>query len=311
MESRELVSNNNQIATRAVFDLDRLFLSSVSWERVKEKLRVEKWGIDEADLKAAYDGIYQSDLWKGLVCNMEQLMYLGQYLQDSRGINERAEEADYYIHFFESIGQFLQKQNTYLPAQDMLEKKQFEVWSDIIAEMKAAIGKENENEKEKTTVRVSNRSEADWPLEAIKKAGADILKEKHYHLTVGGDQEEKTGKEKEEKKEEEKEEKQVLIPADIMNQYDAETQKAPKDADGLAKCRLDTKFTALRTRVKQMNTYMKKQQEEHAYENYNALMDEIDTLYSETLQHDDMDQIGKEFARRYNELRRAVLREES
>lgn len=308
MESRELVSNNNQIATRAVFDLDRLFLSSVSWERVKEKLRVEKWGIDEADLKAAYDDIYRSDLWKGLVCNMEQLMYLGQYLQDNRGINERAEEADYYVHFFDGIGQFLQRQNAYLPAQDMPEMKQLEAWSKIIAEMKAAIKKENE--KEETTVHVPIQFEVDWPQKVMKRTTSDIINERLHHFIEGGDTEEETEKEKDEKKEEDKEEKQVLIPADMRNQYAAEILKEPKDADGLVKCRRDTRFTALRIRVEQMNTYVKKQQEEHAYENYNELMDKIDTLYSETLQHNDMYQIGKEYARQYNELLRAVLREE-
>lgn len=120
--SRNLISNNNQIAAKALFDINQIFLSGVSWERMKEKISFEKWNMDENIFKEVYSNVYPQNLWRGLVCNMEELMCLAQYLRDSREISESAKEETYYTHFMDSIKQFLKNLQSYLHSSNKLEE---------------------------------------------------------------------------------------------------------------------------------------------------------------------------------------------
>lgn len=126
---RRLVASNHKIAERAEFDINRLFLSGLSWERIKEKISLERWVEDkdqavavEAVFRREYDNIYQTDAWGSLVCNMEELMCLAQYAEENRDYKDAAAEADYYDHFFESVIRFQKELRTYLTDLETPEK---------------------------------------------------------------------------------------------------------------------------------------------------------------------------------------------
>lgn len=140
---RQLVANNNQVAERAEFDINQLFLSCLSWERIREKINLERWTDDSDDatdardaFRQVYDGIYQTDTWRSLVCNMEELMCLAQYVEERRDFKDSAEEEDYYHHFFENMTHFLEWLHTYLPDLKMLEMTGIKGWVEDIALMK-------------------------------------------------------------------------------------------------------------------------------------------------------------------------------
>lgn len=150
-ETREMVSQNNQMATKAEFNLSQLFLSAVSLERVAEKVSLEKWGINEQDFcDKAQQRVFLSEGWKEFVCNMEEIMNLAQYVQDHRDIGKEAQEIDYYTHFFKSADQFLCGLKEYLPLLDELNGESLAGIGEVIARMKAgkdecqALGKGNE-----------------------------------------------------------------------------------------------------------------------------------------------------------------------
>ena len=89
---------------------------------MKEKISFEKWNMDENIFKEVYSNVYPQNLWRGLVCNMEELMCLAQYLRDSREISESAKEETYYTHFMDSIKQFLKNLQSYLHSSNKLEE---------------------------------------------------------------------------------------------------------------------------------------------------------------------------------------------
>lgn len=141
--NRRLVANNNQVAESAEFDINQLFLSGLSWEKVKEKISLKKWAADSGDadavedtFKQVYDGIYQADAWRSLVCNMEELMCLARYVEESRALKDAAKEKDYYHHFFESVTWFLEGLHTYLPGLKPLEMTEIKDWVEEIALMR-------------------------------------------------------------------------------------------------------------------------------------------------------------------------------
>lgn len=127
--SRRLVANNHQVAEKAEFDINQLFLSGLSWEKIKEKISLEKW-VDgreqitdvENAFRSEYDSIYQTDAWGSMVCNMEELMCLAQYAEENRDYKEAANEGDYYSHFFENVTKFQAELHTYLSGLKVLEK---------------------------------------------------------------------------------------------------------------------------------------------------------------------------------------------
>lgn len=105
---RVMVSENNQVATQAMFDVNTVFRSAISKERILEKLSINKWGYSEAETKRCIDTrIYLTENWMTLVCNMEMMMNLGQYEEQNRDIKNGASETEYYMHFFQSVDKFM------------------------------------------------------------------------------------------------------------------------------------------------------------------------------------------------------------
>lgn len=148
-ESREMVSHNYQVATRAEFNLSQLFLAAVSLERVAEKISLKKWGISELDFcDKAQQRVFLSEGWKVFACNMEEIMNLAQYVQDHRNISDRAQEIDYYIHFFESVDQFMGGLKEYLPLWDELNGESLAGLSEVIVRLKAGKAGRQAPEKE-------------------------------------------------------------------------------------------------------------------------------------------------------------------
>ena len=177
--SRKLVSNNYQIATRAVFDINQVFRSGISWERVKEKLSLNLWGIDETLCRKEYDSIYQAGTWRGLVCNMEELLCLAQYVHRNRGEGElrnTARETDYYRHFFESVQWFLTDLHEYIPSLDMLKEIDAERLGRIIALMRPMasekrakmINEKPENEENEEYAKINVSFPITIPVETVK-----------------------------------------------------------------------------------------------------------------------------------------------
>lgn len=177
--SRKLVSNNYQIATRAVFDINQVFRSGISWERVKEKLSLNMWGIDETLCRKEYDSIYQAGTWRGLVCNMEELLCLAQYVHRNRGEGElrnTARETDYYRHFFESVQWFLTDLHEYIPSLDMLKEIDAERLGRIIALMRPMasekrakmINEKPENEENEEYAKINVSFPITIPAETVK-----------------------------------------------------------------------------------------------------------------------------------------------
>lgn len=137
-ESREMVSQNNQVATKAEFNLSQIFLSAVSPERVAEKISSKKWGINERDFcNAAQQRVFLTEGWKELACNMEEIMNLAQYVQEHRNISDKAQEIDYYNHFFESVDQFLSGLKDYLPLLGELNGGDLAGMGEVIVRLKA------------------------------------------------------------------------------------------------------------------------------------------------------------------------------
>jgi len=177
--SRKLVSNNYQIATRAVFDINQVFRSGISWERVKEKLSLNLWGIDETLCRKEYDSIYQAGTWRGLVCNMEELLCLAQYVHRNRGEGElrnTARETDYYRHFFESVQWFLTDLHEYIPSLDMLKEIDAERLGRIIALMRPMVSEKRakminekpENEENEEYAKINVSFPITIPVETVK-----------------------------------------------------------------------------------------------------------------------------------------------
>lgn len=108
---RVMVSENNQVATRAVFNLNTVFRSALSKKRILEKLSIEKWGYDENKVRECVgQRIYLKEDWMTLVCNMEMMMNLGQYVEQNRDIKVAASEKEYYMHFFLDVDEFMDQQ---------------------------------------------------------------------------------------------------------------------------------------------------------------------------------------------------------
>ena len=105
---RAMVSDNSQVATRAVFNLNTVFRSALSKDRILEKLSIEKWGYDKDEARECVElRIYLTQDWMTCVCNMEIMMSLGQYVEQYRDIKTEASEQEYYMHFFQSVDKFM------------------------------------------------------------------------------------------------------------------------------------------------------------------------------------------------------------
>lgn len=148
-KTREMISQNNQMATRAEFNLSQLFLSAVCLGRVAEKVSLEKWGISQQDFcDKAQQRVFLSEGWEELVCNMEETMNLAQYVQDHRDIGDKAQDIDYYNRFFKSVDQFLSSLKEYLPLLDELHGESLAGIGEVIARMKTGKAESQVSDKE-------------------------------------------------------------------------------------------------------------------------------------------------------------------
>ena len=111
------------------------------WTMDKERLKKGYMFTDEyfecQFCNAAQQRVFLTEGWKELACNMEEIMNLAQYVQEHRNISDKAQEIDYYIHFFESVDQFLSGLKDYLPLLGELNGGNLAGMGEVIVRLKA------------------------------------------------------------------------------------------------------------------------------------------------------------------------------
>ncbi|WAJ22341.1 hypothetical protein [Lacrimispora xylanolytica] len=114
-----MVSDNNMVATKADFSLNNLFIRQLDSKIVFNNISAEKWGIKateelEQELSAYWKNFIE--LCNILICNMEAIYYIAQYLESTRDIKDRTNNdiKVYYNHFFKSLIEGLLQINSYI-----------------------------------------------------------------------------------------------------------------------------------------------------------------------------------------------------
>lgn len=185
-ETREMVSQNNQMATRAEFNLSQLFLSAVSPARIAEKVSLEMWGISEQYFcDKLQQRVFLSEGWKILVCNIEEIMNLAQYVQDHRDIGDKAQEIDFYKHFFRSADQFASGLKEYLPLLDELNDESLSEIGRVIAKMKTCKDRRQGQVKEFDIPKGSRAdTKFDTLLDNLKKLSSYVFEQQNLNNVI-------------------------------------------------------------------------------------------------------------------------------
>lgn len=188
---RVMVSENNQIATRALFDLNTIFRTAISKDRILEKSSIKKWGFNENTArKSVEQRVDMTGDWLTVICNMEIMMNLGQYAEQKRDIKAEASEEEYYRHFFQSADEFMDLYNWRSEESEEEKKKDSKSailgmadlagLTEVVLQMKESeirkSGKEMEPENgEVKRMKIPPVSNSRWKLPTFRK-NSELLK---------------------------------------------------------------------------------------------------------------------------------------
>ncbi|WP_051835224.1 hypothetical protein [Lacrimispora celerecrescens] len=114
-----MVSDNNTVATKADFSLNNLFIRQLDNIFIFNNINAEKWGIKRVDeIECELPNYWKNfaELCNILICNMEAIYYIAQYVVDTRDIKDRTNNdiKVYYKHFFKCLLDGLSKIHIYL-----------------------------------------------------------------------------------------------------------------------------------------------------------------------------------------------------
>lgn len=152
-----MVSDNNVTAAKAAFSLNWLFIRQMEKRGIYQNINAEKWGIPEAEeLKNMIFPFWEHfrELCGILVCNMEAVNYIGQYLEDTRRIKDGTNHdiKAYYKHFFESLVNGMIKLDQYLDLEVCWIKKEicgeeYNQLAGVLAEFWESRGNDDDEEE--------------------------------------------------------------------------------------------------------------------------------------------------------------------
>jgi len=134
-----MVSDNNMLATKAEFSLNNLFIRQVGDDSIYNYIHAEKWGIKEQEYENIIPIYWKHfrELCKILLCNMEAIIYISQYLLNTRDIKTYTNNdiRVYYNHFFKSLIEGMLKLNQYLELDINWMKESDNEYNQLVEEL--------------------------------------------------------------------------------------------------------------------------------------------------------------------------------
>lgn len=111
-----MVADNNMIAPRAIFSINKLFIRQISDKTVYQNINGEKWGIKPEEFATPTYWNHFREMCNILLCNIELVAYIGKYIASNRDIKDKVDNSIsvYYNYFFENLIKGLHDLNLYL-----------------------------------------------------------------------------------------------------------------------------------------------------------------------------------------------------